>query len=968
GPGAGADWWQGGSAGGVGGGGPATYGSAAHPTDFGSGGGESPAGGAIRLNVAGNLTLDGQVAANGDDACNGAGSGGSIYITTGALGGSGAVDAYGGDSICGQGGGGGGRIAVYCAHLPHVFLGTTHVDGGSGGTPGAPGTVAFFDTTNPGSTDLYSTGTWRFEAGDPVTYRNVLLSDCVAAYAPALTVAAENFTMEGDSILTAYDRTLPFAPLTLNVANLDLLDTSSIEGNITVDASGYVTIAQNAGIHADGIGHPAQSGAGAGDEWYRGGSYGGRGGSGPDPYGSAVLPADLGSGGGEGAGGGAIFLSVEGTLDVAGTVTANGADACNGAGSGGTINISAGAFAGAGMLAADGGSSGCGQGGGGGGRIAVYYVSGDSPQPAHAAGGDLGGEPGTVGYFKTLGRSPGVNLLAGPTWRFQRNDEGLLAYHDITITNGSAATYEDGSDIEAAGDITVGGAASLSLYSGTLPYLPANLTCANLTVGPSCTLRGNFTIQTSTLIVAPLGAIRADGCGHPTGAGPGAAASWESGGGYGGAGGGSGGGSTYGSAEWPVDPGSGGGSGAGGGGGGVLRIDASGEIAVHGSLSADGVDPGNCHGGGSGGSINLTCYTFSGAGAITANGGTAVCGGFGGGGGRISARYIETLYSGALLALGNNGGADGTVTEFFLPTAGFTASPVVGATPLPVQFTDTSDPGNGMTIVWWEWDFGDATNSTDQNPLHIYQTPGLFTVSLTVTTVAGADTESKTNFIVVNPVVSGTITANGAGLAGVTLVGLPGDPVTGPDGTYGVVLPLHWSGTVTPTLTGSSFSPPSRSYVNLSADTRDQDYTAINPVVSGTVSANGVGLADVTLAGLPGDPVTGPDGLYSAEVPYNWSGTVTPTLAGSTFSPPSREYANLTADAADQDYAAVNPVVSGIVTANGLGLADVTLAGLPGDPVTGPDGLYSVEVPYNWSGTVTPTLAGSTFSPPSREY
>jgi PKD repeat protein len=52
-----------------------------------------------------------------------------------------------------------------------------------------------------------------------------------------------------------------------------------------------------------------------------------------------------------------------------------------------------------------------------------------------------------------------------------------------------------------------------------------------------------------------------------------------------------------------------------------------------------------------------------------------------------------------------------------MPTADFTASKLTGAVPLTVQFTDTS-AGNPTR---WSWDFGDQTNSMQQNPQHEYQ-------------------------------------------------------------------------------------------------------------------------------------------------------------------------------------------------------------------------------------------------------
>lgn len=84
------------------------------------------------------------------------------------------------------------------------------------------------------------------------------------------------------------------------------------------------------------------------------------------------------------------------------------------------------------------------------------------------------------------------------------------------------------------------------------------------------------------------------------------------------------------------------------------------------------------------------------------------------------------------------------------PAAEFTATPVNGGAPLAVSFADTSVPGSNP-ITAWEWNFGDRTPlNTEQNPVHAYTAPGVYTVSLTVTTAAGNDRETKVQFVVVS--------------------------------------------------------------------------------------------------------------------------------------------------------------------------------------------------------------------------
>ena len=84
----------------------------------------------------------------------------------------------------------------------------------------------------------------------------------------------------------------------------------------------------------------------------------------------------------------------------------------------------------------------------------------------------------------------------------------------------------------------------------------------------------------------------------------------------------------------------------------------------------------------------------------------------------------------------------------FALDAAFTADVTSGAAPLTVQFTDQS---TGVVLSWL-WDFGDGTTSTEQNPAHTYTDPGTYTVSLTVTSPDGTDTETIAGYIVVTPV------------------------------------------------------------------------------------------------------------------------------------------------------------------------------------------------------------------------
>jgi PKD repeat protein len=78
--------------------------------------------------------------------------------------------------------------------------------------------------------------------------------------------------------------------------------------------------------------------------------------------------------------------------------------------------------------------------------------------------------------------------------------------------------------------------------------------------------------------------------------------------------------------------------------------------------------------------------------------------------------------------------------------ADFTGSPTSGDAPLSVDFTDLSTG----SVSTWAWTFGDEGTSSEQNPTHVYGSPGTYTVTLTVTGPAGSDVATRTAYIVAN--------------------------------------------------------------------------------------------------------------------------------------------------------------------------------------------------------------------------
>jgi len=89
---------------------------------------------------------------------------------------------------------------------------------------------------------------------------------------------------------------------------------------------------------------------------------------------------------------------------------------------------------------------------------------------------------------------------------------------------------------------------------------------------------------------------------------------------------------------------------------------------------------------------------------------------------------------------------DEFITIYKSPIADFSSDITETCVGAAVQFTDLSL----YAVAWW-WDFGDGTNSTEQNPVHNYSAPGVYTVSLKVYNRCGRDMKIRELYITVLP-------------------------------------------------------------------------------------------------------------------------------------------------------------------------------------------------------------------------
>jgi hypothetical protein len=231
-----------------------------------------------------------------------------------------------------------------------------------------------------------------------------------------------------------------------------------------------------------------------------------------------------------------------------------------------------------------------------------------------------------------------------------------------------------------------------------------------------------------------------------------------------------------------------------------------------------------------------------------------------------------------------------------------------------------------------------------------------FTPASTSVTLAGADATGK-NFVAAaippaTHLISGTV--SGAATSGVT-VALSGassaTTTTGAGGAYAFTGLADGAYTVTPSLTGYTFTPTSTSVTLAGADATGKDFVAAAAVstrtISGTVSGAATSGVTVTLSGAASATTTaGAGGTYSFTNLADGAYTVTPSLTGYTFTPASASVTLAGADATGKDFVArsIGFAATGsmlapragavaarlpsgkVLVAGGVGLAGVTLA------------------------------------------
>jgi hypothetical protein len=102
---------------------------------------------------------------------------------------------------------------------------------------------------------------------------------------------------------------------------------------------------------------------------------------------------------------------------------------------------------------------------------------------------------------------------------------------------------------------------------------------------------------------------------------------------------------------------------------------------------------------------------------------------------------------------------DGSVISNQSPTASISANPLQGTSPLVVSFYgggSTDDVG----VTNYLWDFGDGNSATSENPVHTFNNPNTYTITLTVTDGEGLTDISTTTVSAYGPLTQPSLLVN----------------------------------------------------------------------------------------------------------------------------------------------------------------------------------------------------------------
>ncbi len=207
------------------------------------------------------------------------------------------------------------------------------------------------------------------------------------------------------------------------------------------------------------------------------------------------------------------------------------------------------------------------------------------------------------------------------------------------------------------------------------------------------------------------------------------------------------------------------------------------------------------------------------------------------------------------------------------------------------------------------------------------------------------------------------------GISGVEMMGLPGKVVSDASGHYQALIKKGDEPMVIPLKEGFEFNPKGKIYNHICENLMNQDFRCkpATYCISGSI-----GHANVRLKGFPDSVTTDQYGHFKAIVPYGWQACVTPEKEGMEFSPSKIHYIKVVQNMGRQNFTAHFKTVtlSGAIVIANCPMPGVSVSTNFGGGADTTDelGRFYIEVPYGWSGDLTPFSKGFSFNPPSLSY
>ncbi|MBI5865310.1 MAG: tandem-95 repeat protein [Planctomycetes bacterium] len=179
------------------------------------------------------------------------------------------------------------------------------------------------------------------------------------------------------------------------------------------------------------------------------------------------------------------------------------------------------------------------------------------------------------------------------------------------------------------------------------------------------------------------------------------------------------------------------------------------------------------------------------------------------------------------------------------PEIVFSYSPSQGQSPLTVEFEAIATGGHSLPDGTYTWLFNDlaeaGTLATHGSRSRLF-TGGRHTIGLIVLFAGmiepdvcmatdGRSDSNGTAHLSVNPKITGSLRdANGTPLPNIVVVasGQATSSMSDDQGRFQVLVPLGWSGTITPSPLGHRFEPSNRSYLSVANDLADQNFVDQN--------------------------------------------------------------------------------------------------------------------------------------------